>query len=408
MRNRYITPNDSNLQILSNVFNLEQILVYTSVTNRTYMSSESFLNGLYPSGTGTMLKPHQLTAAIPPIDGIKPYYQEAINELRDGSLPNYTEAIPSVSFENRHGGNFDYKYQAHKYCLKVWSYNQKKYAQSYEYKQNANNFSNLAKKLSKNWDSKIEWDLEKIYQLADNIECAKYMGAKLLHYLDNATLDELSFQSQINTRYEFLGSYGNNQLMSFYLLRELGDHFHNGYNSILSNLPFEKKFRFAAYFISDANLDSFAKIMNMTGNRFDYPVKFASTILIEFKTDNIYDDQRNWKVEITYNNDKLYVNGKKNLTSGEFLDTLKAHRIGNGSDAAFIDYCESNPVDIVNSQWVSWIIIIVILGLGIVIYIFFHRKYRKEQFVKYYADDIDEPLTGQIKTKEVATVEVLE
>ena len=87
LRKRYII----NEGLLSPTFNRSEIHVYSTDINRTEMSAESQLMGLYPAGTGYELPNDLRDKAVPPVhvtnlDSIQ-------NELGPAALPNQDSII---------------------------------------------------------------------------------------------------------------------------------------------------------------------------------------------------------------------------------------------------------------------------------------------------------------------------
>lgn len=94
LRNRYMFQT----QLLLQTYFQPEIYVFSSDYNRTLMSAESQIQGLYPEGSGPLLRSKQMeTVATPPIDISD---LSALNEsLGMSALPNMTQLIPIHSDE---------------------------------------------------------------------------------------------------------------------------------------------------------------------------------------------------------------------------------------------------------------------------------------------------------------------
>ena len=89
-RKRYV----EHKQFLSEAFDPHEILIYSSLFNRTLVSVSSQLQGLYPqiAQKGGTLSPEQMKLAYPQVDCSE--IEDEINKLGNNSLPNYMMLAP--------------------------------------------------------------------------------------------------------------------------------------------------------------------------------------------------------------------------------------------------------------------------------------------------------------------------
>ena len=98
-RNRLKYVNEYGL--ISPVYNPREILLISTDSNRTIMSANAQVQGLFPPGTGPFIYPNQSNNSLPPVK--KEIIEEEKNELDEmnyTSLPNNINIIPVHSFFN--------------------------------------------------------------------------------------------------------------------------------------------------------------------------------------------------------------------------------------------------------------------------------------------------------------------
>ena len=104
-RNRIRYINESNL--LSDTFKTREILIYATDTNRTILSVNAQMQGLYP-GKGESLNPIQQEIAVPPNVNIN--FTEEQELLGNSTLPNNLQVFPVHTFCDK-----DHYIQLHDY-----------------------------------------------------------------------------------------------------------------------------------------------------------------------------------------------------------------------------------------------------------------------------------------------------
>ena len=96
-RNRLKYVNETNL--IKPDYDPREVFIISTDSNRTIMSANAQIQGLYPPGTGPLLNNNQLLSAIPPII-MDEFMEEEKNELLNDMLPNRMNIIPVHSFFN--------------------------------------------------------------------------------------------------------------------------------------------------------------------------------------------------------------------------------------------------------------------------------------------------------------------
>ena len=99
-------------KLLSEKFNIDELLIFSTKVNRTIMSLLSHLQGLYPQNNnlGYYLNEYQLNNSNPPVSLNYTEIQEEIIELKFYSLPNSMTVIP---FEIQHVPSFCVTYMSY-------------------------------------------------------------------------------------------------------------------------------------------------------------------------------------------------------------------------------------------------------------------------------------------------------
>ena len=96
-RNRLKYVNET--QLIKGEYDPREVFIISTDSNRTIMSANAQVQGLYPPGTGPTLYDNQTISAVPPIDMNKEMIEER-DKLNNDALPNRMNVIPVHSFFN--------------------------------------------------------------------------------------------------------------------------------------------------------------------------------------------------------------------------------------------------------------------------------------------------------------------
>ena len=102
LRQHYILGHRNRLRyiettsLLNKTFNPKELIVFSTDSDRTILSANAQLQGLYPQGTGHNLTSSQAQSAIPPNDNTS--YKDEQERLQLSALPDHMELIPVKTF----------------------------------------------------------------------------------------------------------------------------------------------------------------------------------------------------------------------------------------------------------------------------------------------------------------------
>ena len=146
-RNRLKYVNEYGL--ISPVYNPREIYLISTDSNRTIMSANAQVQGLFPPGTGPFIYPNQSNNSLPPVK--KEIIEEEKNELDEmnyTSLPNNINIIPVHSFFN---ADHFIQLQDKKVCPKTNEY----YKKNQQRKEVANFLNEMANKYGDKLNEKL-------------------------------------------------------------------------------------------------------------------------------------------------------------------------------------------------------------------------------------------------------------
>lgn len=195
-RIRYI--NQTNL--LSSSYDPREIFIISTDSNRTILSANAQLQGLYPPGTGPTLTPTQQDNAVPPNNMTN--FDEAKTELGELALPNQTTIAPVHSFFT---GDHYIQLQDKKVCPAFKTYynnirttgNFTKFLNYLESKY-GKNITSIAPSFKEGMFSKYE----NAYSILDDI-IASSVDGRDLSFLDNVTNSNITKEEMIKDAYDF-------------------------------------------------------------------------------------------------------------------------------------------------------------------------------------------------------------
>lgn len=125
-------------KLLSEAFDPREIYIISTDSNRTILSANAQLQGLYPSGTGPSLSQEQQKNAVPP--GNSSYWEKEQQELGDAALPNKINILPVHNFFTK---DHYIQLQDKKVCPHV--------KDIYEKKEKHKNFTDYFNNMTKNY-----------------------------------------------------------------------------------------------------------------------------------------------------------------------------------------------------------------------------------------------------------------
>ena len=165
-------------ELISKEYDPREMLVYASENNRTLMSANSLLHGLYPPGTGPTIDPSLVERAVPPVDSST--YQEEKDRLDNcnyTALPDRMNLIPvHINFDHQ----FFTQYETSKKCpgLKSYEEKNKKREEIVNFlKQMNQKYKNLELIFPEKKNPSLE-DYELAYTFFDTMYCLYYDAAE--------------------------------------------------------------------------------------------------------------------------------------------------------------------------------------------------------------------------------------
>ena len=130
-------------QLISEEYDPREILIYASDNNRTLMSANALLHGLYPPGTGPTIDPSLVDRAVPPVDSS--LYEEEkkyLDNCNYTALPDRMNLVPvHINFDHE----FFTQYETSSKCPGLKTYEEKN-----KKRENVTQFLNQMKEKYKN------------------------------------------------------------------------------------------------------------------------------------------------------------------------------------------------------------------------------------------------------------------
>ena len=109
--------------LISEEYDPREILVYASENNRTLMSANALLHGLYPPGTGPTIDPSLVDRAVPPVDSsLYKEEKDRLDSCNYTALPDRMNLVPvHINFAHE----YFTQYESSKKCKGLKSYEEK-------------------------------------------------------------------------------------------------------------------------------------------------------------------------------------------------------------------------------------------------------------------------------------------
>jgi hypothetical protein len=191
LRKRY--PN-----FISENYNVHELLVYSTDTNRTLTSAYSHLQGLFSFGTGPALQADQISKAVPPVNS--QLYQSEISSLGNSALPDKMQVIPVHIFKSDFNSMYLYNDKNCPGVSLIFEKNKNKKI-IVDFLNNFNNTWGSKLKIPLNTSEKDYFlDYNNVVSITDTFVCDITNGKKL-QILENVGID-LNLLNK--TAYEFL------------------------------------------------------------------------------------------------------------------------------------------------------------------------------------------------------------
>ena len=156
-------------RLISEEYDPREILVYASENNRTLMSANALLHGLYPPGTGPTIDPSLVDRAVPPVNSS--YYEvekDRLDQCDYTALPDKMNLIPvHINFAHE----YFTQYESSKKCPRLKKKeedNQKREEVNSLLKNAESKYKNLEKIFNTQKDLK---DYEFAYTFFDTLYC---------------------------------------------------------------------------------------------------------------------------------------------------------------------------------------------------------------------------------------------
>ena len=282
-RNRYML----NAKVLNPSFTTNQIYVRSTGYNRTIMSAQSQLMGLFPVGPSLSSVAMQ-SKAVPPMNVQN--LENITNELGIEALPNYFSPVP-VHVVDLAYDNMLYGYSAN--VCPYFNVIQKMVQQTADYQYRVANYSSyLQKQLFNIFGEEISYEEAGWY--ADNLICDKFHGYPWPSGMTQSIYEQMSGIMNYSNSYFY--QFGGAQLASSQFYSEILTIFTGTINK-------SSPLRFGFFSAHDTTLIGFLyAIENFNGQN----PPFASTIIFELleETDGFY-------VNIKYNDVQISIPGCK-------------------------------------------------------------------------------------------------
>lgn len=308
MRRKYIEQHG----FLSETFNHSELYVRSTDVNRTLMSVQSHLLGLYPLGEGGLFPgDYPLERAVPPY-----LAKYEIRDLGFNALPDLYQPIPVHVVEKGKDlllAPFDAcpNYKAMKKAQK----------ETDQYKSFQNEFKSIFTEATKVFNVSKPLDLSKLGSIVSDIQCDIFQNNKLPETLTEELLNNMTMLKGLEVQYVDVGTDEERKLLATPFLQTVQSYFQ-------AKIKGETPIKFAIFSAHDTTLQPFMAALNLTswncildqlegkineiGNCVaGYPV-FATQIMFELHSD-LSDFGVVYSVKIIYNGVEMKVCESENM-----------------------------------------------------------------------------------------------
>ena len=400
-RERYIT---GKYKFLSEKFDPHELVIYSSDKNRTILSMESHLQGLYPMSPkiGDKLSPEQIKVALPQVDvSYSEEIQQEIENLNDSALPHYMTIIPIhiITSSEKKILNFELSE-----CSSTFKKMKQKNVQEKETIINLSQNFNLkyAKKMNKfyNYSEDYKYEFDTLTDICDMAIVDIIHDRNMSHFFDLIQINKGEFIKDcyeilaIGFRDELYGDDKNEMILleASTVLRDMVSNIKRRVDADINNEKIEEnasdysKPKMVMILGHDDTITPqvlfIIKNFNLSLDVYKLP-QFASQTAVEVTRNK--KNNKNEKLEYSdyrvcyYFDDELYIN----VTLNTFIETVQkntwtksqidnfcrqnddnAHGSDDGKDKNKKDYNEK-----VKDNWKNNIFVYISIGLGILVLI---------------------------------------
>jgi len=381
MRSRYVDTG-----FLDKSFNMSQVLIYSTNVNRTMMSAQSQLFGMYPPGTGNQIFDNQSILAIPPGNPI-PDLDKILTELQNNSILFGSQVFPVHLFDEKYEGLHNTgKCPA---ISNILNNNEKK-QEIVEYQKtfNATYFDKLQSVLGFK-DKDYLMSMHNLFLIADAF-IASYFEGRNLESLVKAGINLDDFYKETHTieRLWMVRLFGDkdchvSKLSATGVLKELINNLDwvVAQENLGDKADWTKRQKFIMHSMHDTSIFGILTYLDFTiqtGNK-DYP-EFASSLIFEFTKNTTKTKNYNFEdftVSIEINNKNIYNSQYENFRTKINSQLLTKEEID--------DFCDL----ISHETHILFIIIIVVLAIVVIIQIIvIIIVVRKRQNLAAYSENL--------------------
>lgn len=381
MRQHYLLGRrnyDKYKQFLSYDYKQNEIYAISSDFNRTIMSAQSHLQGMYPPGTGSKLIDTK-NMATPPVNYD---FSELQKELGDNALPNQLSVFPIHIFQNSNKENNLFNY---KVCSKTGEIINLR-------KRNSSILQRLSE-FKKTWGPKLsdalnvtsidDYDYDQIHYLCDTF-VSDYVDGRNLTALIQVGVDlDIFFKSVLKMLYsDVLEVYAGDEELAVVVktsfFRSLDEWMKNRISLDIQGKGYSgyDSSKMIIYSGHDRDLADIQTFLNAAfGLKLKIYPSFASSLIVELhRKEDIPDFSKataqDYSVEISFNDEKIY-----NSTFSDFHSLLVKKLYSDQEIAKFCNWSDENTSDSgINYFMVATIVLSIV---AIVEFIVIYYQFKK-------------------------------
>ena len=387
-RNRIKYINEAKL--IKPYYDPREVYIISTDSNRTIMSANAQIQGLYPPGTGPSIYPNQTERAVPPVNTEDIQEEiEKLNEYNYTALPYKMNIIPVHSFFN---ADHFIQLQDKKVCPKTLEY----YTKNQQRPEVVDFLNNMTEKYGDKLNEKLIIKDKSRDVLKDYTKAYYIFDTIIASYTEGYDLPDLGVSEQelLNDSYQFFiydlvgNGIDRDKDICLYSMSPIFDRILKWIDlKIEKDIKGEKDYtnfdlpKFVMFSAHDSTCGAFMGFMlEVFRTEIAYPY-FATNINLE-----LYLDQKgatikkeDYYIEYIINDESI-----KNISYTEFVDTLKKRMKTMDEVNKFCGFTKEEKDDGENDDddsiyiWISvalGVLLIILIGL-----IIFTIKHKKEEF----------------------------